>query len=82
MGPLQVGGVNAGSAAVIHSYFYEATAKGVMHEYSTVLHANRWDADHSFFQGPGRTGHSGGGVYRYDGALIGVMCEADGPRYH
>ena len=65
------------TTAIIHSILKENKS---FHEYSTKLDANRVDTDYSYFQGPGRTGHSGGGLFAGDGRLVGVMSSADGPR--
>jgi hypothetical protein len=83
LGALRVGRPEVGDAAVIHSCFCEYDrhkAKDVVHELSSLLHCNAVGEDRAFFQGPGRTGHSGAGFFSFDGRYMGCMSEACGPR--
>ena len=75
--PPRTGGAEFDSAAWMHTLFsgndqvLESTSKQVLLGISGSC---------SFFQGPD-AGHSGGGVYRYDGSIIGVMTAAEVPRW-
>jgi hypothetical protein len=55
---------------------YKAEGNQKIDEYTTRLDCNRVSRSHSWYQGPGRQGHSGSGVYDSDGRLVGLMSES------
>ena len=75
--PPRIGRPEFHSAAWMHTLLSDGYG---LQEFTSKLELNQSNGSCSVFQGPGRTGHSGGGVYRYDGSIVGVMSEADGPR--
>ncbi len=62
------------SSQVLHTVFL--ADDGSFQEFSTIWNCNRFDLDHSWYQGPGRTGHSGSGVYDSRGRLLGLVSES------
>ena len=72
------GSIALGSSAVANTLFCE---KGERTVHSTRLDHNGSNENGlEYFQGPGRTGHSGCGIYNSDGCLIGIMSSGSAPR--